>query len=172
MKLIFAIDKNWSIGINGDMLFHIRKDLGRFREITTGNILVMGRKTLESLPGGKPLPNRTSIVLTRSKDYEKEGAIIVHSIHEMDEKINELNVDQDKEVFLIGGGDLVAQLIDRCSYAYITKVNRTFTLFDTFIPNLDQRQDWEIESVSGLQREGDLEYRYINYRKRTKPSTK
>ena len=166
MKIIFAVDKNWSIGLNGDMLFKITNDLGRFKEITMGNILIMGRKTLDSLPGSKPLPGREHIVLSRSKDYSNPPAHVAHSLEEAEKLIGQLNPEGDKEVFCIGGGNLVRQVIDQCNYAYITKVNKTFESWDTSIPNLDELDGWEIESESDIKRDGCLEYKYVNYIKK------
>ena len=82
MKLIAAADKNWAIGKDGELLVRISEDMKNFSAITTGNVIVMGRKTLESFPGGKPLPNRVNIVLTHEKDYNGKGAIVVHSEEE------------------------------------------------------------------------------------------
>ena len=79
MKLIAAADKNWAIGKDGELLVRISEDMKNFSAMTTGNVIVMGRKTLESFPGGKPLPNRVNIVLTHKKDYNGKGAIVVHS---------------------------------------------------------------------------------------------
>lgn len=166
MKLILAVDNNFAIGINGDMLFHLKADLERFKKITTGNIMVMGRKTLESLPGGKPLPNRTHIVLTKNKEYSNHDAIVVNSIKEINDKIKEISID-NKEVFLIGGGNLVKQLLDQCQMAYITKVNKNYDNFDTFIPNLDKLDNWQLLETSDIQSEiykGEkLEFTYNIY---------
>ncbi|MDO5717800.1 MAG: dihydrofolate reductase [Tissierellia bacterium] len=162
MILIFAVDRNWSIGVDGDMLFKISSDLQRFKKITMGGILIMGRKTFESLPGSNPLPGRTNIVVTRNEDYKKDGIIVVNSIEEMDKKLEELNPENERKVFLIGGGDLVAQLIDRCSYANITKVDSSFEKWDTRIPNLDEL-GWKILSESEEKEESGLKYKYCEY---------
>lgn len=167
MKIILAVDNNFSIGVDGDLLFHLKKDLKRFKEITEGNIMVMGRKTLESLPGGKPLPNRIHIVVTSNIDYKNGDAIVVNDIEEIDEKVKEINTD-GKEVFLIGGGNLIEQLLDKCQMAYITKVDKSYENFDTHIPNLDQLENWELIDVSEKQCEeyqGEmLEFTYNTYR--------
>lgn len=153
MILIIAVDNNFSIGYKGDMLFHLKKDLKRFKEITLGNIMVMGRKTLESLPNAKPLPGRTHIVLTSDKEYKNDEAIVVNSVNEIFQKIKEINPNQDKKVFLIGGGNLVKQMIDNIEIAYITKVNKNYELFDTQIPNLEKLENWELIEKSELQEE-------------------
>lgn len=165
MKIIFAVDKNWSIGLKGDMLFHISTDLKRFKEITMGNILLMGRKTLDSLPNSKPLPGRTNIVVTRNKAYKNDPAIVVHSLDEAYDLIDNLNKDNDHDVFCIGGGNLVRQVFDKCDYAYITKMDKAYENWDTNIPNLDELDDWEIESESETMEFGEMKYKYVNYRK-------
>lgn len=166
MKLIFAVDKNWSIGMGGDVLFYISTDLKRFKEITMNNILLMGRRTLESLPGSKPLPGRTNIVLTRNESYQNPPALVVHSLEEAYDLIDTLNAEGKKEVFCIGGGNLVDQVLDKCDYAYITKVDKAFEAWDTEIPNLDQMNDWEIVKESEVMKDKDLSYKYVEYRRK------
>lgn len=167
MILIIGVDRNFSIGVDGDMLFHLKKDLKRFKEITSGHIMVMGRKTLESLPGSKPLPNRTHVVITRDGNYVNHDAIVVTDVSKLDDKLKEMNVD-NKKVFLIGGGNLVDQLIDKCEYAYITLVYKAYERFDTAIPNLEKLENWELIEQSDLQTEiqGDdvFEYTYNVYK--------
>lgn len=162
MKLILAVDNNFSIGIKGDMLFHIKKDLQRFKDLTTGNIVIMGRKTLESLPGGKPLKNRIHIVLTSDKNYEMKDCSIVHSTEEIFEKVKEINPQNEKEVFLIGGGNLVAQLLDKCEEAYITKVDKDYKNFDTSIANLDLLENWKLVEKSEVleENQGDENFSF------------
>ena len=82
MNIIVAVDKNWAIGYQNKLLNSIPEDMKFFRETTTGNVVVMGRKTLESFPNGRPLKNRTNVVITRQKDYEVPGAVVVHSVEE------------------------------------------------------------------------------------------
>ena len=166
MILMFAVDKNYSIGYKGDMLFHISEDLKRFKKLTVGNIVIMGRKTLESLPKAKALKNRDNIVLTNNLSYEKENAYVVHSIGEMDEKIKELNPDGKKDVFLIGGGNLVKQLYDRCTYAYITEIDKEFKKFDTQIPNIKEDPNWEKIKESNIRKSDELTYKYVEYKRK------
>lgn len=167
MKLIFAIDANWNIGVDGGMLFHLADDLKRFKKITMGNILFMGRKTLEALPNSKPLDGRTHIVLTRNEDYANPPALIVHSLDEAYRLIDVLNAHGEKEVFCIGGGQVISQVLDKCDYAYITKVNKVYEYFDTSIPNLDEDETWEIvqESETMVDKDLGLEYKYIDYQR-------
>lgn len=170
MILMLAVDNNFSIGLDGDMLFHLKKDLKRFQTITSGNILVMGRKTLESLPGSKPLPNRTHLVLTGNKAYKNHDAIVLSDIDKLDEKLEEINPDvkEKKEVFLVGGGNLVSQLLDKCEKAYITKVDKSYENFDTQIPNLDQLDNWEVVQESEQEveyhKDEEFRFRYVTYK--------
>ncbi|MBQ2500598.1 MAG: dihydrofolate reductase, partial [Clostridia bacterium] len=100
MDIIVAVAKDWGIGKDNDLLFHIPDDMKYFRKMTKGSTVVMGRKTLESFPNGEPLPNRTNVVLTRSRDYEKEGVIVVHNFEELEA----LNLEEP--VFVIGGASV------------------------------------------------------------------
>lgn len=138
MNLIAAVDKNWGIGNERELLTHIPADLKHFKEKTEGNTIVMGRKTLESLPRGKPLPNRENVVITKQKDYAPEGVTVIHSIDEVDVT--------DKNTFVIGGGEIYKQMLKHCSTAYITKIDNEFEA-DTYFPNLDEMGDWVCTEV-------------------------
>lgn len=167
MILILAVDENFSIGYKGDMLFHLKQDLSRFKKITSGNIMVMGRKTLESLPSSKPLPNRTHIVLTKDKHYKNHDAICLDNPDKLDDIIKSLDPNKEKDVFLIGGGNLVKQMLDKCDKAYITYVKKAFDNYDTNIPNLDKLDQWILTEESELQKENyrgeDLLFTYRTY---------
>lgn len=164
MILIFAVDNNWNIGYDGDLLYKIPADLRRFRMLTEGNIVIMGRRTFEALPDKKALPNRINIVLTRDKDYKAEGAIVINSLEELFPLLDKLkaSLNKDMEVFVIGGGNIARQLIDYCDRAYITKVFKTFPA-DTLIPNLDLDENWQIIKESDVFSEGDMLYKYVDY---------
>lgn len=106
MQFIVAVDENWGIGKDGGMLDHLPKDLAFFKEITSGHVVVMGRKTLESFPGGKPLPNRLHIVLTQNRAYKvPEGVVLVHSLEDLADTLKKLGRD---DVFVIGGASVYA----------------------------------------------------------------
>lgn len=165
MKLLFAVDRNFAIGFQGDMLFHIPEDLRRFRRLTSDNIVVMGRKTLESLPGGRPLPNRTNIVLTRNPDYVRDDLHVVHDIAQLDKLLHALTAAEKRTVFLIGGGDLVRQLIDRCDEASITMLDRSSENADTHITNLDEAPEWQLVSESAPFPFEDTTFTYREYRR-------
>ena len=161
MKLIVAVDKNWAIGYKGDLLIRISSDLKRFKEITTGNAVIMGYNTLLSLPGGRPLKNRMNIVLYPT-DIEIEGATVVHGIDEAVDLASEIN---DRDVFVIGGASVYNQLLPYCDTAYITKIDREFEA-DVFIPNLDEFDEWYIADESETFTEADgTRYKYVTYKK-------
>ena len=166
MILIFAVDCNWNIGYDGDMLFKIHEDLKRFRRLTEHNIVVMGRKTFESLPEQKPLPNRTNIIITSDQDYKVEGAVVVHALEALFTLLKEINPHDEMKTFMIGGGNLTKQLLKHCDTAYITKITKSFDDTDTFIPNLDELPEWEVVKESGYHRQEDLVYKYVDYKRK------
>jgi len=140
MKLIAAVSENWGIGKDNKLLFNIPKDMQFFREKTTGKTVILGRKNLESFPGGKPLKNRTNVVLTHDRNFRAEGVITVHSTDEL------LKLDcADENAFVIGGESIYRQLLDYCDICYITKVHE-YTVCDKFMVNLDEHADWELLS--------------------------
>ena len=166
MILIFAVDENWNIGIDGGMLTSIPDDLTRFRLITEGNIVLMGRKTLEAIPGQNPLPDRINILITRNKDYKKEGFHIINSLEELPILLEEINPHNKMKVFVTGGGSITAQLFSQCNRAYITKILRKFERADTNIPNLDLEDRWVVEKESEVFTFEDLQYKYVDYVKK------
>ncbi len=164
MILMFAVDENWSIGLDGDMHVHLREDLKRFKSFTEGNIIIMGRKTLESLPNKKPLPERMNIVLTRNKFYEEDGFKVVNDLDELFDFLKDNRLD--RKVFVTGGQTIVDQLIGYCDKAYITKIKKAFPKSDTSIENLDKNSDWVLEEESETISQGDLDYSYCLYRRK------
>ncbi len=163
MNLIFAVDGNWRIGANGKMLVAIEEDLHRFRRITEGHIVIMGRKTVEALPEKKPLENRINIVVTRSTEFHKDGFIVLNSLEDLFPLLKEINPNKEKEVFVAGGGTIARQLLLFSNKAYITKVFMDFPQADTFIPNLDLDPDWKVVSESEVFEENRIYYRYVDY---------
>ena len=154
MNLIVNVDKNWAIGLGSKLLVRIPQDMKYFRSMTTGHVVVMGRKTLESFPESKPLPNRVNIVLTRDQGYQAPGALVVHSMEELKE---ELKKYPGEEIFVIGGGQIYRELLPLCDKAYVTKVDRAFDA-DVYFPDLDQDPQWKMTKVSEEQTYFDLEY--------------
>lgn len=162
MNLIVAVDQNWAIGKNNQLLVRIPADQKFFRETTTGKVVVMGRKTLESFPNGQPLKNRTNIVLTRNKDYAVKGAIVVHSMDELHDELKKYN---SEDVFVIGGEKIYEQLLDECDVAHVTKIEFAYDA-DSYFPNLDENPDWKITGDSEEQTYFDLEYYFYRYEKK------
>ena len=162
MNLIVAVDQNWAIGKNNQLLVRIPADQKFFRETTTGKVVVMGRKTLESFPNGQPLKNRTTIVLPRNKDYAVKGAVVVHSMDELHDELKKYN---SEDVFVIGGEKIYEQLLDECDVAHVTKIEFAYDA-DSYFPNLDENPDWEITGDSEEQTYVDLEYHMYRYEKK------
>ena len=162
MKLIVAVDRKWGIGNKGDLLISIPEDMKFFKEKTTGNTVVMGKNTLLSLPGGKPLKNRNNIVIALERDFNVDGCIMAYSIEEFLEKANDFDKDN---IFVIGGGSIYKQLLPYCDTAYITYIDKEFEA-DTFIPNLDELSDWKIESQSEEKEYDGIKYVYRTYVKK------
>ena len=159
MNLIVAVDKNWAIGKDQKLLVSIPQDMKFFRETTTGKVVVMGRKTLETFPGGQPLKKRTNIVLTRDKNYQMKDAIIVHGIGEL---LEELKKYEEEEIYVIGGESIYRALLPYCKVAHVTKIDHAYEA-DTYFPNLDEMDDWKITGVSEEQTYFDLEYEFVRY---------
>ena len=162
MNAIFSADKNWGLGKNGDLLVRIPEDLkDRFVPVTRNKYVVMGRKTLISLPGSKPLKNRTNIVLTRDKSFVCEGAVIVHSVEELSAYLKENNVDTN-DVCIIGGGEIYALFMPYCDKVYVTRINGEFDA-DTFAEDITC-EGWSLaEYTPWLVSEAGVEYRYEDY---------
>ena len=162
MNLIVAVDKNWGIGYQNKLLNSIPEDMKYFRETTTGKVVVMGRKTLESFPNGLPLKNRTNIVLTHNPNYKVNGAIVVHSLDELHEELKKYN---SEDVYVIGGEKIYEQLLDECDVAHITKIDYAYDA-DAYFPNLDEKPEWEITADSDEQTYFDLEFYFYKYERR------
>ena len=160
MIAIAAVDENWAIGKDNQLLFSVPDDMKFFRETTSGHTVVMGRKTLESFPGGRPLKNRTNIVFTRDGSYEADGAVIVHSKEELMGRIKDIPGDT---VFVIGGASVYQMLVPFCDKCFITKMYRKFEA-DTYFPDLDADPAWEITKRGGVRRFEDLDYEFMTYR--------
>ncbi len=159
MKAIAAVDENWGIGLKGKLLVSIPADSRNFREMTQGAIVVMGRKTLQSLPKGTPLEGRENLVLTTNPNFEKKNVLAVHSLKEALEKLEETS---GKEIYVTGGESIFRQFLPYCDTAYITKIQKKFEA-DTFFPNLDEDKDWNLSEESEEQTYFDLEYYFLKY---------
>lgn len=159
MKLIAAVDKNWAIGYKNQLLVSIPSDMKQFRQKTTGHIVVMGRKTLESFPGGLPLKNRLNIVLTSNRNYQVKDAVIVHSEEELKEELKKYDTD---EIFVIGGESIYRMLEPLCDEAFLTKIDHSYQA-DAHFPNLDADPSWVLKEESEENTCFDLEYVFTRY---------
>lgn len=162
MNLIVAVDKNWAIGKDGQLLVAIPADLKMFRQETSGKVVILGRKTLATFPGGLPLKNRTNIILTKNKDFKVNGAIVVHSVEEALEEVKKYPSDQ---VYCIGGDSVYKQFLPYCDVAHITKIDFAYEA-DRYFPNLDEMPEWEVTARSEEQTYFDLEYEFVKYEKK------
>ena len=159
MNLIVAVDENWAIGKGGDQLVYISADLKRFRELTTGHPVILGRKTLATFPGGRPLKNRRNLILSATLDYAVEGA-------EVFPDVDSLLAAAPEDAFVIGGESVYRALLDQCDTAYVTKIQATFPA-DRYFPNLDQRPEWRVTEQSDPLEEDGITFQYVTYRRTT-----
>ena len=159
MDLIVAVGAEWGIGCEGDLLFPIPEDMKYFRTMTQGKVVVMGRKTLESLPGGKPLKKRTNIVLSQNPDYTVEGAQVCQSL---DEVLAAVRGYAEDEVMVIGGAGIYRALLPYCKRAYVTHVEATAPA-DTYFPDLTKEPGWALVKEGEQQEHEGLRYRFCVY---------
>ena len=159
MKCIAAVDRNWAIGKNNQLLVSIPADMRFFREQTLNKVVIMGRATLQSFPGAKPLKTRINIVVTRDPKFYVPDAIIVHSVKEAAEAAAAYPAE---DVFVIGGASIYRQFLPLCETAYITKIDYAYDA-DTYFPNLDEDPEWELASESDEQTYYDLTYAFTEY---------
>lgn len=161
MNIIASADNNWAIGKNNELLIRIPQDMKRFRQMTTGNVVVMGRKTLESFPNQAPLKDRINIVLTANPNYEVKGAVIVHSMDELQEELQKYN---SEDIYVIGGDSIYRQMLDLCDTAYITKIDYAYEA-DVHLPNLEKDPAWSMTEESEEQTYFDVIYTYQIYKR-------
>lgn len=159
MNAIVAVDKNWSIGKDNHTLVSIPGDTRYFYNKILGNVVVMGRKTLQSLPGSRPISGCVNIVLTRQSDYKVNGAYVIHTL---DELFDELSKYNSNDVYVIGGSKVYSELLPFCNTAYVTKIDYIYDA-DCNFPNLDNLDEWSIESSSDEYTYFDLEYKFLKY---------
>lgn len=162
MNIIVAVDKNWAIGKDNQLLVSIPADMKLFRQETMNKVVVMGRKTLESFPNGLPLKKRTNIVLTGNKDYKVKDAIVVNTVEDLLKEIEKYPKDQ---VYCIGGDSVYKLLLPYCDTAHVTKIDFGYEA-DRYFPNLDEMDDWEITDESEEQTYFDLEYQFVKYERK------
>ena len=158
MNLIVAVDENWAIGKGGDQLVYIKADLKRFRELTTGHPVILGRKTLATFPGGRPLKNRRNLILSATPGYEVEGA-------EVYADVDSLMANAPEDAFVIGGESVYRALLERCDTAYVTKILASYPA-DRYFPNLDTLPNWQVAEEGDVLEEDGVKFRYVTYRKK------
>ena len=159
ISAIVAVDNDWGIGFNGELLEHIPEDLIYFKTLTTGHIVVMGRKTWDSLPK-KPLPNRFNVVITsQERHFEEMTAFIPFS-----EAVSRLkHSPKEDDWFIIGGGRIYKELLPYCDRVYVTKIFKDHDQVDTYFPNLDESDEWALAMQSALHTHKDLTYQFWQY---------
>ena len=157
MNLIVVVDNKWGIGKNNDLLFRLKKDMAFFKQTTTGKIVLMGAKTFDSFPNGA-LPNRVNIVLDDS-GKKHDGTITVNSVAALEEEMTKYN---SEDLFVIGGASFYALMLDRCKYAYVTKVAADGQA-EVFFPNLDERQNWQLIEQSEPVIDGEYQIQFCKY---------
>ncbi|MDD5945056.1 MAG: dihydrofolate reductase [Clostridia bacterium] len=162
MNIIASADKNWGIGNKGQLLAHVSADMKFFKSKTVGNTVILGRKTLATFPGGKPLKDRENIILTTDKAFDGQGAAVVHSVEELKDFIKDRN---SESLYVIGGGTVYSQLMELCDMAYITKFEKEYEA-DTFIENLDKAEDWYLAEESEPMEERGTVYRFCTYKRK------
>lgn len=167
MKMIVAADKRGGIGKNGQLLAHLPGDMKYFRETTAGAIVIMGRKTLESFPGGRPLKGRRNLVISRTLAPDAQEGVEVCRTPE--EAVALASQEPDRNVFVIGGGEIYSLMLPYCKEAFITEIDAVLEA-DTFIPVFAELMEWECCSRSPVQEENGLQYAFAIYRRKTNGS--
>ena len=162
MNLIVNVDSNWAIGYRGKLLVSIPEDMKFFRSETTGKVVVLGRKTLDTFPGGQPLKNRTNIILTRNPNYQVKGAIICHSVEEVLEELKKYN---SEDVYIIGGDYIYKEFLPYCDVAHVTRTDHVYDA-DAWFPNLEEDPAWVLTGESEEKTYFDLEFRFCRYERR------
>ncbi len=155
MNLIVAVDKNWAIGKNGDQFVYLSKDLQNFKNTTMGHAVILGRKTLATFPGGRPLKGRRNLVLSRDPEFRPEGA-------EVFADIESLLSAAPEDAFVIGGGSVYKALLPYCDRAYVTKLDGEWEA-DTWFPDLDSDPEWKLSEVSEPMEEKETSFVFAVY---------
>lgn len=163
MNLIVAVDNHWAIGLKNKLLNSIPEDMKFFRNTTKGKVVIMGRKTLESFPGGMPLKNRVNIVISAKADYAVKDAIVVPSV---EAALEEAKKYPTEDVYVIGGESIYRQMLPFCDVAHVTKMNYAYEA-DTWFPDLDADEEWEVVARSEEHTYFDLEYEFDMYVRKT-----
>ncbi|MDO4261430.1 MAG: dihydrofolate reductase [Eubacteriales bacterium] len=162
MNLIVNVDRNWAIGYKGKLLVSIPEDMKFFRTQTTGKVVVLGRRTLDTFPGGQPLKNRTNIILSRNPDFRVKGALVCHSVKEA---LKELEKYDSDDVYIIGGDAIYREFLPYCSVAHVTRTEHAYEA-DAWFPDLEADPEWTLTGESEERTYFDLEFRFCRYERR------
>lgn len=157
MELIALVDKNWAIGLDNEQIIYIPEDLKRFRALTKGKTVILGRKTLDTFPNKKPLSERKNLILSKSKNLNIEGAEVFNSI-------DELLKNAPEESFVIGGETVYKEMLKFCDKSYITYIDAEFKA-DSFITDLDKEEDWKLSSESDTMEFKGMKYTFRIYQR-------
>lgn len=162
MNCIVVADRNWAIGKDNGLLVHLPGDLKYYKEKTIGKVIVIGRKTLESFPGGKPLPGRTNIVLTGNSDYKNDSCVVCCGIEALEKELSKYD---KRDIFISGGAMIYELFMDKCDTVYVTKLFEEFEA-DRYFPNMDAKDDFELTWESDIMEENGVQYRFVKYEKK------
>ena len=162
MNLIVAAAQDWAIGNEGGLLWHLPEDMRFFKRMTTGNVIIIGRKTLESFPGGRPLKDRINVVVSRNEGLEVPGAQVVHSVSEA---VMFCSQFEQERVFAAGGGHIYKEMLPYCDTAYVTRVYAMFKA-DTYFPDLDADPHWEVADPGVTKEHEGLSYAFMTYKRK------
>lgn len=162
MQLLVAVDENWGIGFQDELLVRIKADLRRFKAMTTGRIVILGRRTLQTFPGGRPLPSRTNIILTRQADFQAEPALICHSLADLPRLMASLAPQSAQDCFVIGGTSVYHLLLPYCQTAHVTKIHAAYAA-DCHFPDLDRLAGWQLAESGPIEQEGAQVFQYLRY---------
>ncbi len=158
MNVIVAVDENWAIGRDGEQLLYLSADLKRFKALTMGHAVILGRKTMATFPGGRPLKGRRNLVLSRTEGFAPEGAEVYRDL-------DSLLAEAPEDAFVVGGASVYRALLDRCETAYVTRIQASFPA-DCWFPDLDRDPAWEAAEESELLEEKGVKFRYVTYHKK------
>lgn len=159
MNLIVAVDENWAIGNKNELLISIPADHKFFRQETTGKVVILGRKTLETFPQGLPLKNRTNIIMSTNMDYRVKDAVVVHDLEEL---LSQIEKYDTKDVYVVGGESVYRLLLPYCDTAHVTKIDHAYEA-DAYFPDLDAMPEWKITADSEEQTYFDITYHFLKY---------
>ena len=164
IRAIVCISENWGIGRNNNLIFNLKQDMKFFTKMTTDNIVVMGERTLLSLPGGKPLKNRTNLVLC-PEGHEYEGCLCFHSLDALLDYIKIRTAIADRDIYVIGGGMMYRSMLPYCEEIFVTKVKEYVPDAQVFFPNLDADPNFEIVNTSDTLEEDGKLFNFVTYKK-------